>query len=476
MKRITSVCLVFITVMTLFISTAFAEFKYDGDIDEDLAVLLIDADSGEVLHKQNDNKQIRPASTTKILTCIVALEKGNLDDTVSISRNAEGISGSSLDLIRGEEVKLKDLLSGMMMVSGNDAATAVAEHIADSTENFVSMMNKKAKEIGMENSHFANVHGKDTDNHFVTASDMAKLARYAFKNKTFMEIVGNSSYDMPANNKRGSSRTVNSTNYLVYRSDKYSERYYKYATGMKTGSTPLAGDCLVASATKGSGEDEKNLICLIFGVKDSSEYKYYRWEKSKELFEWAFNKFTTVDLSALLENTKTVQEQVENYAANDVKDGLLEFQKPAPAEQFVTMRTEVVEGIQNGTDEIEIKTTFNRSLPLQAPILQGDIIGSVTYTSKNTGDTIYTGNLVASRDVLETGTEPGASGNTAVATLPPAVPEDIVTRGNSGMLWWLVVPGGLIAFLVFRLTTVNRRKRKRFNKKRRPHYSYKIKR
>lgn len=473
MKRITSICLVFFTVMALFMGTAFAEAKYDGDIDEDLAVILLDADSGDVLHKQNEDKQIRPASTTKILTCIVALEKGNLNDTVTVSRKAEGISGSELEIVRGEEIKLKDLLGGMMMVSGNDAATAVAEHIADSTDDFVDMMNAKAKEIGMENSHFANVHGKDTDNHYVTASDMAKLARYAYNNKTFMEIVSKSTYDMPGTNKRRE-RTVNSTNYLVRRDEKYPERYYKYATGMKTGSTPLAGDCLVASATKGSGEDEKNLICLIFGVKDSREYKYYRWEKSKELFEWGFDKFTTVDLSALLEDTEAIQKQVENYAANDPKDGLLEFSKPAPAEQSVTIGTDIVEGIQNKTDEIEISHTLPDTL--QAPILQGEVLGTVTYRSKNTGEIIFSGNLIASRDVLETGTEPGASGNTAVATLPPTVPKEIVTRDDAGVFWWLIVPGGLIAFLVFRLTTVNRRKRKRFNKKRRPHYSYKIKR
>ena len=463
MKRITSFCLVFFAVLTLFLGVAVAAPEYDGTIDSSYAVMLLDADSGQILYQQNETEQVRPASTTKIMTCILALEKCSLDDVVEVGADGDW-SGSNYSLLgtkNGEEITLKDLLYGMMLVSGNDAASAVAVHVAGSVEAFAQMMNDKAQELGMTGTHFANPHGVDDDNHYVTAQDMSKLALYAMQNAQFRDIVKTVTYDIPATNVTAA-KTVETTNNLLL-SD--STAYYQYATGIKTGSTPKAGGCLVSSATK----DNMNLVCLVYG--DNTSGKNDRWTVSKDLFEWGFDKYKTVDLSVLLENAEPVQTQVENYSASDSGDGLLEFKTPEVASAYVTLEKTAVQGIIDGTDSIVATPTYTEELPLQAPISEGDILGTVVYSSKNTGEPIYTDDLVAARDILEA----GSIGGTAVATLPPTVPEEILTQEDGAGIWlWLLIPGGLIVFLIVRLVTVNKRKRKRF-KGHRPHYSYRIK-
>lgn len=468
MRRITSICLGVLIVFVLFTSIALASdysIEYEGTVNAN-AVMLLDANTGSILYEKNPDQQIRPASTTKILTCIVALENSDPDEEVLVSRHAAGISGSTLDIAEGEKIDMEDLLNGMMMVSGNDAATAVAEHIADSVADFLVMMNAKAQEIGMDSSEFHSVHGKDTDDHFVTASDMSKLMLYAFENKEFMEIVGKSKYTMPTTNKN-SERTKESTNHLMLSDD---SGYYRYATGVKTGSTPEAFKCLVATASK----DDMDLICLIFGddTSDGSE----RWTLAQDLFEFGFDNFTTVDMQSFLDMAKPIQAQVENYAENDSGEGLIEFVAPVTTGKSITIEKDILTALQDGSDSIETLETYDVPEPLQAPIMEGEVLGTVTYNSKETGTEIHSENLIAARDVYETGTGPNASGGTAVVTMPPAdLDEALTQKDNAGIWWWLLLPGGLVVFLVLRLIRVNKRKHKRF-KKRRPHYSYRIKR
>ncbi|MGI5849133.1 MAG: D-alanyl-D-alanine carboxypeptidase family protein [Christensenellales bacterium] len=462
MKRITSICLVFFTVLTLLMGTALAAPEYSGDVDPSYAVMLIDVDSKQVLCEQRADDQIKPASTTKILTCILALEKCSLDDIVKVGPEGDwtGSAYSLLGTRNGEEIKLRDLLYGMMLASGNDAAATVAIHVAGSTEAFSQMMNNKAQELGMTGSHFINPHGVDKDNHYVTARDMSKLVLYAMKNQQFREIVKTPTYDMPSTNVNRA-KTIENTNFLLIK-DK--PEYFRYANGIKTGSTPDAGGCLVASASK----DDMNLIALVYG--DQTADRSDRWRIAKDLFEWGFDRFETVELATLLKTAEPVQIQVENYAADDAGDGLLEFKRPEVASTYVTLEKTTVQGILDGTDSIDSKPSYMKDLPLRAPISEGDILGTVTYSSKATEEIIFIDNLIASRDVFEA----GSIGGTAVATLPPTVPEEILTRKDNASVWlWLLIPGGLIVFLVIRLFTVNKRKRRRF-KRRKPHYSYRI--
>ena len=249
---------------------------------------------------------------------------------------------------------------------------------------------------------------------------------------------------------------------MLMRSDK--DDYYPYATGGKTGSTDQAGACLVASAAK----DEMSLVCVMF--KDDSSEGKNRWATAKNMFDFGFKNYVTIDLQELLDKAEPVKAQIENYASTDENDGLLVFEGPQSPGTYATIGKELAEGILNGTDEIVAESEFTSTL--QAPILKGDVLGTVTYKSKATGDTIHTGNLIATRDVLQAGAEPDVSGGTAVSMMPVMNPEDL-EKENGSILYWLIIPGVLIALLVWRLLTVQRRKRKRFSKKR-PHYSYRI--
>jgi D-alanyl-D-alanine carboxypeptidase (penicillin-binding protein 5/6) len=446
--------------------TALAEEAsgYTGDLSGYGAVLLIDANSGTVLVSHNADGQIEPASTTKIMTCILALENAKLDDEVTISEKAAGASGQSLGLAKGETVKMSDLLNAMMMYSGNDAAVAVAEHVSGDVTTFVDMMNAKAQALDMKNTHFVNPNGLHDDNHLSTAEDMAKLTQYAMKNAEFMNIVKQESFTMPQSDKR-MEKTYDNTNHLM---DKEDSDYYSYATGVKTGSTSAAGACLVATATK----DGMNLICLIF--KDESEDGVNRWSLSKSLFDYGFDNYTTVDVQTLLAKAPSVQIQIENYAAGDKGDGLLTFEAPSSPGTLVTVKKSTAQGILDSTDTeaIEAVPAYDDT-KLTAPILKGDVLGTVTYKNKATGDELYTGPLIASRDIAEAGAEPDASGGTAVSVMPAVSMEDI-NKHDGDIFYWLIPPGILIAVLVWRLVTVQHRKRKRFSKKR-PHYSYRIK-
>jgi D-alanyl-D-alanine carboxypeptidase len=214
-----------------------------------------------------------------------------------------------------------------------------------------------------------------------------------------------------------------------------------------------------------------NLLCLLFG--DPDENGPNRWPLAKQLFDFGFNNFQTMTLSAALANAEPIQIQVANYAANDAGSGIITFSAENFSKQYVTLENDVAQKILDGTYTVTATATYDESIA--APITEGQVIGTVTYTCVETEDEIFSGDLIAPREVVASGMEPDASGNTAVATMPPVVPEEIVTSGDNMLVWiWLIIPAGLVVFLVIRLVTVNKRKRRRF-KKRRPHYSYRIK-
>ncbi len=464
MRRVTSFLLLFILVCAMFSGTALAaEPQFTGTIGAK-AWMLFDADSGKVLASSgNGDEQIEPASTTKIMTLLVAIESGKLNDSVTISAHATGVGGSKCEGLKaGNKINLKNLLTAMMMVSGNNAATAVAEHLGGNEEGFAELMNNKAKELGMTGTHFVTPHGMHKEDHFTTLNDMAKLASAAMKNATFMEIVGTTSYTMPENHV-----TYKNTNPII---DSESEYYYPYANGMKTGSTEQAGDCLVASAS----HDGTNLICLLYNYPDDKGDN--RWPAAKELFDFGFNSYTTVKLSDVFKDMHPVQKQVENCSSTDEKGGLLEFAPPGEGAS-VTLSKAAAAGLLDGSDSVDVVPVFVNGETLQAPIQKDEVLGTVTYKSKNTGETLYSGPLVATRDVLQAGTESNVNGDTAVTKLPPLIPEKISGKNDHSGIWlWLLVPAGLIGFLVFRLLTQNHKRRKRFAPRKKPQYSYKIRR
>ncbi len=202
---------------------------------------LIDVSSGRILYSHQGDKRMRIASLTKIMTAIVAIEHGKLSERVKVNKNAYGKEGSSIYLKLGEEMSLHHMLYGLMLRSGNDAATAIAEHVGGSLEGFVYLMNEKAQQLGLENTHFMNPHGLDEEGHYSTANDLAKLTAYALKNPVFREIVKTKVKTVPNPNEPWDYKWYNKNKMLSL---------YEGADGVKTGYTKLANRCLVSSATR----------------------------------------------------------------------------------------------------------------------------------------------------------------------------------------------------------------------------------
>lgn len=298
MKKIISVLMALAIILS--VGTAALADTYNGNVSPD-SVLLVNADTGDVLFEKNAQSRVYPASTTKLITALIVTECcPDLDAVVTVSaKDLEGIyygADSTLSpmLSEGEQISVRELLYGLLLASGNDAASTLARFVAGTGDRFVAHMNTKAAELGMSQTHFSNSYGIHDENHYTTAADMSLLAREVLKNETIMGIVGQTSHTIPATNKAGA-RNVTSTNRLLCDSNKEPEQnghIYGYATGMKTGSTPSAHGCLVASAER----DGVRLICLVYG--DRSENETDRFSVASELFEYGFSNIAQAAVSS----------------------------------------------------------------------------------------------------------------------------------------------------------------------------------
>ncbi|TXC93337.1 D-alanyl-D-alanine carboxypeptidase [Metabacillus litoralis] len=240
--------------------------------------ILIDQESGRVLFEKDAHKKMRIASITKIMTAILAIESGKLEEMVTVSERVLKAEGSSVYLQKGEKIKLEDLVYGLMLRSGNDAAVAIAEHVGGSLEGFVIMMNQKAAEIGMTNTEFANPHGLDDhENHYSTAYDMAILTQYAMKNETYQKISGTETHRAPNPNEKWD-RVWHNKNKLL-------TQLYEYSTGGKTGYTVRAKRTLVSTATK-DGFDT-----IVVTLNDPDD-----WKDHMNLHNYAYSHFELVKL------------------------------------------------------------------------------------------------------------------------------------------------------------------------------------
>lgn len=238
--------------------------------------ILIEQESGRVLFEKGAHEQRRIASITKIMTAIIAIESDKLDEMVTVSERAFGTEGSSLYLQKNEKIKLEDLVYGLMLRSGNDAAIAIAEHVGGSLEGFVFLMNEKAKELGMSNTHFTNPHGlDDSKDHYSTAYDMAILTRYAMENEQYQKIAGTKVHRAPNPAEKWDRVWKNKNRLLTGK--------YEYTTGGKTGYTKLAKRTLVSTASKG----ELDLISVTLNAPDD-------WNDHIRMYETAFKNYTIV--------------------------------------------------------------------------------------------------------------------------------------------------------------------------------------
>ncbi len=465
MKRI----LLFALILSLLISTIFtgvvlAEPKFDDSKLKSKSLMLIDASSGRKLFEKGGDERIFPASTTKILTLIVALEKGDLNAEFTAGeeiRRRIGANSSKMGLIEGEKVKLEDLLYGMMLPSGNDAANTIAVGIAGSVEAFAEMMNEKAQEIGMENSRFTEPSGLQDEAHYTTPADMATLTQYALQNPMFKKIFGTTKYTVPPTNKHKDPQEFENSNLLMKPDD---ANYYKYATGGKTGSTPAAGGCLVAVAEK----DGSSFIAVVYG--DMTEKRTERWQAATQMFEYGFNNFKTIDVSKIISQSEKQMVDVLQASVKDPQGGRLELTPGVGSDgkSYFSGTPEQVEAIESGTD-LDVKVTIDENI--QAPISKGQVLGKIEYSLGD--EVLITANLLASRDVAQTNPEE-LTEQPPVRTQEAASPDEVLGGNNISPWWWLLLPAVLIVLLLWRMAYVKRQKRKRFKKRKK--YSYSIRR
>jgi D-alanyl-D-alanine carboxypeptidase (penicillin-binding protein 5/6) len=232
---------------------------------------LIDVESGRIVYSHEGDKRMRIASLTKIMTAIVAIEHGKLSGQVTVGKRAYGKEGSSIYLRLGEKMSLHHMLYGLMLRSGNDAATAIAEHVGGSVEGFAVLMNEKARLIGMDNSRFMNPHGLDEEGHYSTANDMAKLTAYALNNPVFRDIVKTKVKRVPNPYEKWDHTWRNKNKMLSL---------YDGADGVKTGYTKLSGRCLVSSATR---EGQQFAVVTLNDPND--------WSDHSNLLDYGFKHF-----------------------------------------------------------------------------------------------------------------------------------------------------------------------------------------
>ncbi len=335
-----------IVVLMLFMttSTVFAAANYPNVTAK--SAIVMDAATGKVIYSKAAKERRYPASTTKMMSLIVALEHGNLDDVITASPNAASTEGSSLWLTQGEQMTMTDLLYGIMLISGNDATVAVAEHISGSVQKFAELMTEKAHAIGARDTNFTNSSGLPDPKHYTTAHDLAKIAAYGYKNPLFTQIVSTEHKILPPTVK-GDIRDLYNENKMLW--------FYEGGNGVKTGYTDAAGRCLVSGA-------KRDNIQLIAVVLDSDTM----WDDSKVLLDFAFGQL----------KPETVFNQGDILKTTRVANGKSELLK-------LVANTSIILPVSE-TDKDEFSTVIDAPMILEAPITKGQKLGVARVFYNNT--------------------------------------------------------------------------------------------
>ena len=365
--RFLSLLLACVTALTL----SAPALALDDPQPQAKAVIIVDGDNQEVLYDYRAHERMYPASVTKIMTSLVVLDAVNdgrlsLDTMVTASAQAVDLPwySSSAGIKAGEELTVLDLLYCDLLPSGNESCNILSEAVAGTSAEFVGLMNAKAAELGMKDTHFANPHGLHDPDHYTTAYDIYLMAYAAMQNETFRSIVRTASYTLPATNLQPE-RTIYSTNGLLQ--GYYAPGYvYPKAIGIKTGTTDEAGRCLASAAVDEMG---RTFFCVVLGTEDTKDdngnWHFWSFSESKRLLEWAFDNFHRITL--LDQDTENVTREVE-VTLSDEGDYVLaqptgEIQATMPSDYD----PKDAELIFQGLDE-----------PVEAPVAAGQKLGTVT--------------------------------------------------------------------------------------------------
>jgi len=328
---------VFFLVLSILLLGAVPVYAQPGITGK--SAVLIDTASGQVLFDQNKDEKLPPASTTKILTAIIAIESGRLDEMVTVGPNPPKVDGTKVYLEEGEKLQLRQLVLAAMIHSANDAALAIAEYLAGSQEEFAKLMNAKAKEIGAQNSNFITPHGLSQEGHYTTAYDLALIGRYAMRNETFRQIAGSKILDWQG--KAWQTRLIN-INRMLWN--------YDGATGIKTGYTTEAKSTIVTSAVR----DGRSYLAVVLGSPGNAV-----WDDAEALLDYGFANYQQIKLA----NSQDI------VATLDIgpKDKL----QIAPAQEF-SLSLPIEEGRQ-------VESHIHLQ-PLQGKIIKGQVVGQLVFT------------------------------------------------------------------------------------------------
>lgn len=368
-KKVLGLFLAVITVIQLSQPLVFAaEFWPEEITVNSPSAILLEANTGTILYNRNSEEKLYPASITKIMTTMLALEHADLDEIVTFSDAAiDNTEGSGIARDYGEEMTMEDCLYAIMLESANECAYAVAEHISGSIEAFAELMNAKAAELGCVNTNFTNPHGLHDDNHYTCSYDMALIAKAAYENETFRIITGTKARMIPPTNKHTEETPLQNHNKLLHRYQK-GNYVYEYCTGGKTGYTTKSNSTLVTYA-------EKNgmiLVCVVMNTDNVSE-----WTDSIALFDYGFGNFQMVNV-AEYETDYAVQ---KSGSTNSISG----------AEPFVELDEEALILLPNMAEFSDVQSTISYNAEVSP------VAGSITYT--------YAGREVGSADIVATGVQ-----------------------------------------------------------------------
>jgi len=366
MKKILYSMLIFLLILLNFSTVCADDVDNEVDFEDTIEVtasnvselpktnsrryIVYDRISKSMIIGKNEDVKSAMASTTKIMTTIVILEKADLNEKVTVSAKAGGTGGSRLGLKRGDKASVRDLLYGLMLRSGNDAAVALAEHVGGSVKGFAELMNEKAIELGLTNTHFVTPHGLDDANHYTTALELAKLTDYAMDNETFAKIVGTKSTTIYINNQ---SRQINNTNELL--------GVLNGVVGVKTGFTNNAGRCLVTETKR----NNMDIITIVLGADTKKD----RTKDSVNLIEYTFSKYKMYNLEEQI-----IKEFNKWKNINEKRILIIKGKTSNPKLALGAIEKATIPICDN--DKIEY--SINALTEIEAPVEQWNVMGKLT--------------------------------------------------------------------------------------------------
>ena len=392
-NKIINIIFVIIFVLNIFIPNyIFAEnvvnidnidkenIKSEKDIFKDLTapnLMLAETKTGRILYERNADKQIYPASLTKLMTAILVVENCELDEIVTVSENAvisvpSGYVNANLQV--GEELTVEDLLYVMLIPSANDAANALAEHVGGSIESFSTMMNSRAKELGCTGSNFTNPSGLHQEEHYTTTRDLFYISQKAIQNNTIQKVLGTTTYTLPSTNKyTGEKRIFTTTNYMIRES--LTKFYCDYCIGAKTGYTGEAKNCVVEFAKK----DGIELTAIVMG--ENAKVKGQKFLDAKIMFEYVFENYRNEQVATKDKKYETIK---INNGTKETRDLDILYKEDVNILKDKEDTTEIIKNIEY--------------TKVRAPIQKGDKVGKIIYTYDNTN---YEVELIANSNVEE---------------------------------------------------------------------------